>query len=97
MVKHTQNNSSAFDDELLECVWPFSGVSAWKVNLVLVFRTLKLPKKALLKTWQDKSLTGKLKRIQNNNESDISDEFPYSSSIWFVQPIEALEWIQKNF
>ena len=26
------NNSPAFGDELFECVWPFCGVGAWKVN-----------------------------------------------------------------
>ena len=31
MVKHS-NNSSAVADELFECVWPFCGVGAYRVN-----------------------------------------------------------------
>ena len=32
MVKHTQTISRQIADELLECVWPFCGVGAWRVN-----------------------------------------------------------------
>ena len=31
MLKRT-NNSSAITDKLFECVWPFCGVGAWRVN-----------------------------------------------------------------
>ena len=39
MVKYTE---TIVADELLECVWPFCGVGAWKVNTYVFFNFLKL-------------------------------------------------------
>ena len=32
MAKHTQTIRRQFADDLFECVWPFCGIGAWKVN-----------------------------------------------------------------
>ena len=36
MVKHTQTICRQFADELVECVRPFCGVGAWRVNFLVV-------------------------------------------------------------
>ena len=37
MVKHTQTIRRQIADKLFECVWPFCGIGAWRVNIVLKY------------------------------------------------------------
>ena len=47
MVKHTQTIRGQFADELFECIWPFCGIGAWRVNsffILLYLKTVELTK-----------------------------------------------------
>ena len=37
MVKHTETNRLRIADELFECVWPFCGVGAYRINSCLLY------------------------------------------------------------
>ena len=48
MVKHTQTIRWQIADELFECVWPFCGVGALKVNKTCMFTIMTRMTETLL-------------------------------------------------
>ena len=42
MIKYTQTIRRKIADELFECVWPLSGVGAWRVKLLAKWQFLEI-------------------------------------------------------
>ena len=53
MAKHTQTIRRQIGDELFECIWPFCGIGAYRVNLL----KFALGKRNLEKSLIEQNLT----------------------------------------
>ena len=56
MAKHTQTIRRQFADELLECVWPFYGIGAERVNANIFYRKYSKSNETQRNSFPDPSL-----------------------------------------
>ena len=79
-AKPTKWSSTAIADKLLECVWPFWGLGAWRVNKILskiydegffvkIVNNIKLPamfaRSSIVDVWLDPKYASEEQRAQN--------------------------------